>query len=70
MKTIGITIDDHKQDKFEAALREADYSFTTARLMPGVKLIKILVTPDDFDRAKEQVYRICKTLQINFNRSN
>lgn len=70
MKTIGICIDNHKQDKFEEALHAADYSFMTSKLSDQVKIIKVMVTPEDFEKATQEIAKICKTLQINFNRSN
>lgn len=70
MKTIGIAIDGYKQAKFEEALHAQDFSFTTSKLSDKVKIIKVMVTPEDFEAAVERVAKICKTQQINFNRSN
>ncbi len=70
MKTIGITIDDYKQEKFEEALGFAGFSFTTTRIQKTTLLIRIMVTPDEFDQRLQEIAKICKTQQVNFNHSN
>jgi hypothetical protein len=70
MKTIGIAIDNHRQAKFEEAIVRAGFSFTTSQLFASVKLIRIMVTPEEFEESCQQIAKICKTQQINFNRSN
>ena len=68
MNKIGIVCDNYKLEKFRAALD--GYSFTEKPFTKETTAIFIMVTPDEFDEKLKDLGKICKTLEINFKRSN
>jgi hypothetical protein len=44
----GIICEDYKVERFETALKKADFKYTIAKFMPGIKIIKVQFFPRHF----------------------
>jgi hypothetical protein len=71
MKTIGITCDNYKVDKFEQELTLKGYEdFEVFKLTETTKVIKVTVESAQFHFHAEQIRRLCVRLEHHFKRSN
>jgi hypothetical protein len=61
---IGIVVDNYKKEKFEKALKEKQYVFTSSPSFTGC--YQFIVLTNDFDGVR----KLCTELEINIKRSN